>query len=428
VLICNLPSLQRKLSLDQDDVEEVKSAIENELPQSQGQRPETPRERLRSEDATAPSPGLREPYSQLNLNDSSERGAVESANDLEVDLVDSAQNTDDGLKISSPARVTPEVLDSQTTTTSGVFSNAQESSPINRRKKKRKSSGPPPRKYNPDDFKIIILDSMGMSHAKTVSNLKLYISAEGKDKRGMDIDPKDLSSITAKGIPEQNNFSDCGIYVCGYLDKFMRDPKTFGQRLLAQELDAHTDWPDMDPNQMRKNIREMLQKIYAEQDVQRTEEKRVKRDAKRKAKLANGQSGASSPLTSAQVLESGEHQIANPEVLVDNRMLAHTAHATPKKHPEAYTSSSLKERSPTSAKRSRHSSPVKREMVVDDRPRLEFDPTLANAPHEDRPANFFEQLQEAAVQSADSEDEEEEFRGFDSPAQSPDRPSTRGKR
>jgi sentrin-specific protease 7 len=414
-LICNLPSLQRKLSLNQDDIEDAKPVLEDEVQLLREQNAGTLRDRAKSEEALAMSPGLREPYSQLNLNDLSERGATEGTD--EVAIPECGQTIRDG-----PG--TTDALDSQTTTTSGVFNNAQESSPTSKRKKKRKSSGPPPRKYKSDDFKIIILDSMGMSHSKTVSNLKLYIAAEGNDKRSMAIDPKVLSSITAKGIPEQNNFSDCGIYVCGYLDKFMQNPKAFGQKLLAQELDAHTDWPDMDPNQMRKNIREMLQKIYAEQDLQRVEEKRAKKDAKRRAKLASRQSDASSPPTSANLLESDEHQVANSEIVDDNRSAAYTSHTAPKRPADTRTLPLNKEGSPTPAKRSRYTSPEKRELAVDDKSRLDFNPTLANVSKEDEPADFLEQLQEAAEQDLTSE---EEFRGFDSPAQSPQRPSIRSK-
>jgi hypothetical protein len=388
----------------------VKPVVEDELHQSQIHGVETPPGQPRPEDAAMPSPGLREPYSQLNLNDTDEVDLVANGESLKIDP-----------KNSSSARATPEPIESQTTTTSGVFSNTQSNSPSTKKnKKKRKSSGPPPKKYNPDDFRIVILDSMGMTHSKTVSNIKQYIAAEGKDKRGMDINPTELSGINARGIPQQKNFSDCGVYLCGYVDKFMQDPKAFGQKLLAQEFDVESDWPDMDPNHMRKNIREMLQDIYADQEKQRAKEKRIRREEKRSKKAA-GQSAASSPPASSQVAEPRSPRVLSPQVLITQ---GKAAQPTTKRPAEVHALPSAKEGSPSPAKRSRQSSPLKHESTSDDGPRLDFNPTLANARRDAGPGSFFALNHPSDLRHRDNS---EEFRGFSPAPQSPDRPVTRGK-
>jgi hypothetical protein len=379
----------------------VKPAFEDNL---QAQPPQkgvvTPPCQPGPEYAAMPSPGLREPYSQLSLNDMDE-----------VDLVADSGNLKMDSKKDSPVRATSEHIESQSTTTGGVFGNTQTSSPSSKRNKRRKSSGPPPRKYNPDDFRIVILDSMGMTHSKAVSNIKQYIAAEGKDKRGMEINPTELSGINAKGIPQQKNFSDCGVYLCGYVDKFMQNPKAFAQKLLAQEFDVESDWPDMDPNHMRKNIREMLQEIYADQEGRRAEEKKIRKEAKRAAKLAAGLSAASSPPASSQVAEPRSPRNLSPQVLITG---GKTVQPLQKRPTDMHAPSSVKEGSPSSAKRSRQS-------TSDDEPRLDFNPTLANARGDRGASNFF------ALNHPNDfrhEGSSEEFQGFSPDAQSPDRPST----
>jgi hypothetical protein len=121
-----------------------------------------------------------------------------------------------------------------------------------------------------------------VSHSQTISNLKEYIIAEGKTKRSMEILKADLKGCNLKsGIPQQTNFCDCGLYLCGYVHKFMENPRRFGKKLLAQEFDLETDWPDMDPDKMRAGVRDMLQQFAKEQTDHRKREKEARRLAKR---------------------------------------------------------------------------------------------------------------------------------------------------
>jgi hypothetical protein len=129
---------------------------------------------------------------------------------------------------------------------------------------------------------ITILDSLGMSHSQTFSNFKDYIIAEAKAKRSMEILKANLKGCNLRiGIPQQNNFCDCGLFLCGYVHKFMENPRRFGKMLLAQEFDLETDWPDMDPDKMRAGVRDMLQQFAKEQTERRKVEKEAKRLAKR---------------------------------------------------------------------------------------------------------------------------------------------------
>ena len=130
---------------------------------------------------------------------------------------------------------------------------------------RRKSA--PVRRYDPSTPAIIILDSLGIEHAPTISVLKAYLEEEAKDKRGgMEFDRNRLQGMNAKGIPRQDNFCDCGLYLLGYMDKFVEDPRKFVTKLLRKEFDEREDWPDLKPSTMRNNIRELLVELHAEQE------------------------------------------------------------------------------------------------------------------------------------------------------------------
>lgn len=138
-------------------------------------------------------------------------------------------------------------------------------------------------KKDPDQPIIIILDSLGQTRSGAVRALKDWLSAEGKAKRGME------AVITEKGyypkcsqIPTQDNWSDCGVFLLGYVEKFFKDPDTFKCRLLAGEMSAETDWPELEPKQMRTSMRNVIVKCADEANVSRLREKKAKLAAARK--------------------------------------------------------------------------------------------------------------------------------------------------
>ncbi|PMD21734.1 cysteine proteinase, partial [Hyaloscypha hepaticicola] len=99
------------------------------------------------------------------------------------------------------------------------------------RKPKRKSL-PPQRKYDPKEFRIITLDSLGSSHTATCSNLKDYLVLEIKDKKNIEIPRPGAVGTTAKGIPIQNNYYDCGLFLLSYIEMFLEDPDEFVSGIL----------------------------------------------------------------------------------------------------------------------------------------------------------------------------------------------------
>lgn len=86
---------------------------------------------------------------------------------------------------------------------------------------------------------------------------------EGKAKRNIDISmPK---GVTARGIPTQENYYDCGLYLLGYIREFFKNPQSFVRKILQKEFDVEKDWAHLSPPKLRHEIREILQDQYSKQ-------------------------------------------------------------------------------------------------------------------------------------------------------------------
>ncbi|KAK4157578.1 hypothetical protein C8A00DRAFT_40013 [Chaetomidium leptoderma] len=132
--------------------------------------------------------------------------------------------------------------------------------------KHSKKSKPGARAYNPEDPRIITLDSLGSSHPQAIAHLKKYLLAEFEHKRNKVItDPPQQLGMRATNIPEQNNLCDCGVYLLGYIQEFVKDPDQFIQTLLSRQ---RPDW-DFDPSNLRELWRDTIQ--CAQRTYQRTQ-------------------------------------------------------------------------------------------------------------------------------------------------------------
>ncbi|KAH6611215.1 ulp1 protease family [Trichoderma cornu-damae] len=146
--------------------------------------------------------------------------------------------------------------------------------------RKRKSAGAAPSKSDPTQPRIITLDSLGGPHPPTCKALKEYLVEEARTKRGIALTTVP-TGMTARGIPEQNNFCDCGVFVLGYMQEFLANPDEAARKLLLKE---ELGW-DVRPSELRNRIRELLFDLQVEQQKQhkQLEEEKKHRKAKRKS-------------------------------------------------------------------------------------------------------------------------------------------------
>ncbi len=219
------------------------------------------------------SPGIVETEAKRADTNHATRQATEASEENTVNLT---QDPED------PSR------DAEHTQTSGNFG----------RKKAGKRLSAGSRRYDPDQPRIITLDSLGGSHSPACNFLKQYLVAELKDKKGVEIPTPGALGMTAKNIPLQLNYCDCGLYLLGYIQEFLKDPDKFIRSILQHE---GIPW-DLDPPALRNKIREIIFELQTEQQAKEYAHKEEKRQAasSRKTKTSRPSSsdepkGAGSP-------------------------------------------------------------------------------------------------------------------------------------
>ena len=142
------------------------------------------------------------------------------------------------------------------------------------RKSKRKSLPAPITKVDPSKPAIITFDSLGQTRGQTIRILKDYLREEAKAKRGMEFEESQMKGINAKRIPQQDNFSDCGVFLLGYVDTFLgveTDPKDFITKTI-QQTHEDKDWSKLVPGDLRASIRNQVRELHKIQTSERSEE------------------------------------------------------------------------------------------------------------------------------------------------------------
>ncbi|KAK2814142.1 hypothetical protein FQN50_000546 [Emmonsiellopsis sp. PD_5] len=273
-IICNLPSLTQK----EEDAEDEKPKKEEGTDDTSPKQPtdgagshvtEQPEEINILEDAAntsddnAPKTGkdkiLQASFNSLSLSDKESENRVPETppKESECDENDWPDADENG-----PAK--PGVVEEVTNATPPL----EPSLPL-RSGKPRTPTGPRrtphgPR-YNPKQPIVITFDSLGLPRPPTVRILRQYLEEEAKSKRAFTLDPRKLMGMTAKQIPQQPNFSDCGLYLLAYLEKFVRDPDLFINKLLQKEMNEG-DWPKMESRVLRRRLRTFLHRLHDEEE------------------------------------------------------------------------------------------------------------------------------------------------------------------
>ena len=147
---------------------------------------------------------------------------------------------------------------------------------------KTQPAGSGAQKFDPRHPRIITLDSLDSPHSATSKALREYLVEEAKNKKGADL-ALIPNGMTAKKIPHQDNFCDCGVFVLGYAEEFLRDPDEVARKLLHKES---PDW-DIRPSNLRNKVRSLLFDLQKEQQdrLEKDKEEKEKRKAAAKKKV-----------------------------------------------------------------------------------------------------------------------------------------------
>ena len=304
-IICNLPALDHDLALHDDMASlpnEEGRANSKQGPDQTEERASSPKDQPHGSISDIPIPSAEEPseretrtsFSQMSL----ENGVRLPTHD-ELGLYDT-----DGPEKARPSSEDKDMLDSQIEDTMPEFTASKEAknypvSPKNpgaevedsmngqdegvqvvakSKKAKRKSLPAPITKVDPRKPAIITFDSLGQTRSQTIRILKDYLREEAKAKRSMDFEESQIKGINAKRIPQQDNFSDCGVFLLGYVDTFLgfeTDPKDFITKTI-QQTHEERDWPKLIPGNLRANIRNQVRGLHEIQTNERREESAIK--------------------------------------------------------------------------------------------------------------------------------------------------------
>ncbi|KAJ4425289.1 hypothetical protein N0V82_000099 [Gnomoniopsis sp. IMI 355080] len=177
------------------------------------------------------------------------------------------------------------------------------------KKSKPAKRGSGPRKYHPKDPRVIVLDSLDGAHTNVATTLKTYLRNEIKQRKNVDIELPQQFGMAAKDIPFQTNFTDCGVYLLGYLEEFMKDPHEFTKKILQHES---RDW-DVNASAMRSRIRELIFDLQNEYCKELRRQKREKRAASQQKK-AKSQTPPAAPQASSPRFAS-EQSVQRPYVI-----------------------------------------------------------------------------------------------------------------
>ncbi|MCJ1390195.1 hypothetical protein MMC18_003053 [Xylographa bjoerkii] len=290
-IVCNLRALNRVPEMEAGDGPgspqfekfEALDDCEPELPEGTMAFPEDV-ESKETQDATnemekGGDEDATESFADLQLSEKEDRSLPAKVRDVNLEGRSSPQGLFKHVLELGPMPAPVQQLEPQTlgAETDSIVATGELAgrTPASQKKSKRRSI-PPPRIFDPEQPAIITLDSLGIAHSPTIRVLKDYLHEEAKDKRGgMVFDDSQIKGITVKQIPLQDNFCDCGLFLLGYMDKFVEGPRDFVTKVLQREFDSTKDWPNLNPTAMRTSLRDLLQDLHAKQEGEREELKRT---------------------------------------------------------------------------------------------------------------------------------------------------------
>ncbi|KAK4046030.1 hypothetical protein OIV83_006419 [Microbotryomycetes sp. JL201] len=150
---------------------------------------------------------------------------------------------------------------------------------------------------------ILVFDSLGNTHPAVQKRLREYLIREAQDKKQISIDRSwaetGIEGVTVN-VPLQNNFSDCGLYVLHYVERFLAEPTMLTQFAIRSqrsrkpkdaiskaelEQQVHDLWSGKDAAQKRRIMREEISSLSKEWlETQKPIEEQLAREREEKAR------------------------------------------------------------------------------------------------------------------------------------------------
>ncbi|KAI8880025.1 cysteine proteinase [Backusella circina FSU 941] len=71
--------------------------------------------------------------------------------------------------------------------------------------------------------RIYVYDSLGGSHRDMLKRLWNYLESEHQDKKKEPFDYTEWELMILKNVPQQQNSSDCGVFICTFAERLARE-------------------------------------------------------------------------------------------------------------------------------------------------------------------------------------------------------------
>ncbi|KAG9255407.1 uncharacterized protein F5Z01DRAFT_673352 [Emericellopsis atlantica] len=149
---------------------------------------------------------------------------------------------------------------------------------------------PEPKHDKSKEPKIVTMDSLAIARPSTCKILREYLVQEAQARKSVAFTTP-IHGMTAKKLPEQQNYCDCGVYILSYVEQFLKDPDEACRRLLNRE---GLEW-EVEASEIRSNMRDMLFSLQAEQQQRLQNEKEEKLKRKKQLKTLAKSSEATGP-------------------------------------------------------------------------------------------------------------------------------------
>ncbi|XP_067339194.1 sentrin-specific protease 6 isoform X2 [Channa argus] len=121
---------------------------------------------------------------------------------------------------------------------------------------------------------ILIMDSLrGPARSTVVKTLREYLEVEWEVRKGTQRSfGKELMRGSSPRVPQQDNFSDCGVYILQYVESFFENP------IQSFHLPVNlSEWfPQQRMKTKREEIKDLILKIQAQQELDKKELEQVK--------------------------------------------------------------------------------------------------------------------------------------------------------
>lgn len=117
---------------------------------------------------------------------------------------------------------------------------------------------------------ILIMDSLrGPARSTVVKTLREYLEVEWEVRKGTQRSfGKDMMKGSSPRVPQQDNFSDCGVYILQYVESFFENP------VVSFQLPVNlSDWfPQQRMKTKREEIKDLILRIKDQQEPDRKEQ------------------------------------------------------------------------------------------------------------------------------------------------------------